>query len=88
MATLNLLYLASMWAKWPHNPYLWGYPTLRAGTKSTMASAPLPSRGPTCLQSGYITDAALGVFKTTRGDKITNGYLTPATNITRTHQPA
>ena len=46
------------------------------GTNSQLADSPLPSRGPTNGLNCYTTRALSGVPN--KGDKIRNGYLTPA----------
>ena len=76
--------------KWQPHPYLLEGPQLgriateplhswvspNKGTKSKVATSPLPSEGPTGGRKCYITPAFSGVPK--RGDKIKSGYLTLA----------
>ena len=51
----------------------WGYP--EKGTKSNVATSPLPSRGPKIGQNCCVAPTFFGVPK--RGDKIRSGYITP-----------
>ena len=48
------------------------------GTKSEVATSPLPSRGPKRGWNGYATPTFLGGPNAKRGDKIRSGCLTPA----------
>ena len=48
------------------------------GTKSEVATAPLPSWGPSKGRKWYVTPVFSGFPNTKRGVKIRSGYLTPA----------
>ena len=69
-------------------PCILGYPQQR-GTKSEVATSPLPSRGPKGGRKCYVTLAFLGVpnanrgeqnhkWSPTKGNEIRSGCLTPA----------
>ena len=59
-----------MWTKWLHHTCPFGGPQRSArGQKFQMA------KWPTCVQSGDITPAVLGVINAQRGEEIRNGYV-------------
>ena len=53
------IFKAHMWANGCINLVVLGVPNM--GTKSEVATQPLPFGGPTCGQNGYKTPAILGV---------------------------
>ena len=55
-----------------------GCPTPSAGTKSEVATSPMPSRWPKRGRNCYVTPAFQGVPNAKRGDKIRSGNLTRA----------
>ena len=66
---------AQKWAELLCNP-LRSRRSPEAGTKSKLATSPLPSPGPTSGRNCYVTACVLGDPR--EGDEIKIGYITPA----------